>query len=86
MQHNLDSVIECLINQIELISRKIVLEENRSKNNNSDKLIEYSTLLLQTTRSLNELLVVVKNLENKNIYEQHYNFLMKNGGNFSESK
>ena len=61
----IERVIDAIITQIELLSTKCKLEENR-KNPNFDKILEASSLMLQLSRSLNELIVTKRFLEENN--------------------
>lgn len=53
---SLDRTIASLTQQIELLSNKCKLEDNK-KNTNFEYIIEASSLMLQLSRTLNELLV-----------------------------
>ena len=61
----IERAIDAIITQIELLSTKCKLEENR-KNPNFDKILEASSLMLQLSRSLNELIVTKRFLEENN--------------------
>lgn len=63
----LDRTIDAITRQIEILSKKCILEENRNdKNYSFEKLIEASSIMLQLSRTLNELLVTQKLLKNSN--------------------
>lgn len=61
----IERAIDAITAQIELLSTKCKLEENR-KNPNFDKILEASSLMLQLSRSLNELIVTKRFLEENN--------------------
>ena len=61
----IERAIDAITTQIELLSTKCKLEENR-KNPNFDKILEASSLMLQLSRSLNELIVTKRFLEENN--------------------
>lgn len=60
--HHLNSAVESLTSQIELLSSKCKMEDNK-KNVDFDKIIEASSLMLQLSRTLNELLITRNFLE-----------------------
>lgn len=60
--HFIDTTIDSISQQIELLSNKCKLESNK-KSNNLESILEASSLMLQLSRSLNELLVTKKFLE-----------------------
>lgn len=75
---HVDSAIEAITQQIQLLSNRCKLEDNK-KSNNFEQIIEASSLMLQLSRTLNELLVTKRFLENSQ--ESPVNFLnsMMNG-------
>lgn len=62
-EQHLDNSIELISLQIELLSNRCKLEDNR-KNIEFEKILEASSLMLQLSRSLNELIITKKILEN----------------------
>lgn len=64
---SIDRTIESLTSQIELLSKKCCLEANKSeKNYKFETLIEASSIMLQLSRTLNEL-IITKNVLNNNL-------------------
>lgn len=61
----IENTIIAISQQIELLSNKCKLEENK-KNVNFEKILEVSSLMLQLSRTLNELIVTKNFLENSN--------------------
>ena len=73
---NVDNAIEAITAQIQLLSSRCTLEENK-KNTDFDKIIEASSLMLQLARTLNELIATKNFLENsKTNYVDFMNSLM----------
>lgn len=59
----IDRAIESITKQIELLSNRCILEDNK-KNVDFQNIIEVTSLMLQLSRTLNELLVTKKFLQN----------------------
>jgi hypothetical protein len=62
-------VIDSIVTQIDLISIKSQYEINR-KEHNKDFLIESSSILLQMSRTLGELILIQNNLKNEDLKNQ----------------
>ncbi|MDF2534282.1 MAG: hypothetical protein K0R18_439 [Bacillales bacterium] len=66
-QDQIDLAINAIVKQIELLSRKCSMEDNRNdKNYKFENLIEASSIMLQLSRVLNELTVTQTILKNSN--------------------
>lgn len=66
-EDHIDKAIESLSKQIELLSRKCILEDNRNeKNYKFQELLEASSIMLQLSRTLNELIMTKHMVKNSN--------------------
>ncbi|MNY11995.1 hypothetical protein D3C86_1450530 [compost metagenome] len=76
-EDHIDSAIEALSRQIELLSRRCSLEDNRNeKNYKFQELLEASSIMLQLSRTLNELIMTKHMVKNSVGNENNINSMI----------
>lgn len=61
-KESIEIAIDSIVSQIELLSRKCKLEDNRV-NSSFEKTLEASSLMLQLSRTLSELVLINRSME-----------------------
>lgn len=78
-KESIEVTINSLVSQIEILSKRCILENNK-KNNDFNKTLEASSLMLQLSRTLSELIMIQKSMEYGDINSNVFEFLL-NGRN-----